>query len=191
MGMATNSLRASPSTKTGVARSTKFVTVITWSVSLFCRTAAHTPRPIAIEDGDDGGDDHHAQRHEEMRPELRGDGLTLGRVAEVALNRVGEPDPVALPQRVVQVEQVLAGDDRRVRGVRVGPEERERVARGADQKEDQDRREEEDDDADQKAPNDVGEHGGSLGVETGNVEGGADRQWPTPPSRLHDPLRAD
>ena len=47
MGMATNSFRARPSTKTGVARSTKFVTVMVWSASLFCRTAAHTPRPIA------------------------------------------------------------------------------------------------------------------------------------------------
>ena len=143
------------------------------------------------DDGENGGDDHHAQRDEEVRPELRGDGLPLGGVAEVAVEGVGEPDPVALPQRVVQVEQVLAGDDRRMRGVRVGPQERERVAGGAHQKEDQDRREEEDDDADQETPNDVGEHGGSLGVGPETLREGPTSCGPAPPSRLSDPLGAD
>ena len=45
--MATNSLRARPSTKTGVASSTKLVTVMAWSASLFCRTAAMTPMKMA------------------------------------------------------------------------------------------------------------------------------------------------
>ena len=45
--MATNSLRARPSTKTGVASRTKFVTVMAWSVTLFWRTAASTPMKMA------------------------------------------------------------------------------------------------------------------------------------------------
>ena len=85
---------------------------------------------------------------------------------EVPVQRVGEPDPVALPERIVQMQQVLPGHDRRMGGMRVRPEQRQRIACGADQKEDQDRREEEDDDADEETPNDVGEHARSLDVES-------------------------
>ena len=47
MGMATNSLRASPITKTGVASKRKLVTVMAWSARRFWRTAATTPAVMA------------------------------------------------------------------------------------------------------------------------------------------------
>ncbi len=46
-GIATNSLSARPSTKTGVAKRTKLVTVMAWSVTLPWRTAAMTPMKMA------------------------------------------------------------------------------------------------------------------------------------------------
>ena len=66
MGMATNSFKARPSTKTGVASSTKFVTVMVWSVELVLPDGRPDAENDGEEDGDDGGDDHHAQSHEEV-----------------------------------------------------------------------------------------------------------------------------
>ncbi len=145
---------------------------------------SHDAHEDGDEDCDDGGDDHHAQGDEEVGRHLRCDVLAAEGGAQVPVEGTREPEPVALPERVVEVEQVLPGHDGGVRDVRVALQQGERVAGAGDEEEDEDRREEQHDDADQKAPNDVGEHGRSLRAR--DIEGGADTR-PTPPSRSADP----
>ena len=88
------------------------VTVMAWSVTLFCRTAASTPTKMATKMAMTVA--MITMRRVTKRCDISCDADVLpvdGR-AEVAVDGVGEPDPVALPQGVVEVEQVLPGHDR-------------------------------------------------------------------------------
>ncbi len=70
--------------------------------------------------GDDRGDDDHAQRDEQVRHHLGGHVLAVDSGPEVAVQGPAQPDPVALHQGIVEMEQLLPGDDGRVGYVRIG-----------------------------------------------------------------------
>ena len=131
------------------------------------------------DDGDEGGQDHHPQGDQEMAGELGAHALAVDGQTEVAADGVGEPEPVALGQRVVEMEKMLPGDDRGVGDLGIGPQQGQRVAGLGNQEEDHDGCQKQHDDADDQAPQNVGDHqsvtspGGWMLTQGG-------RPWPTP-----------
>ena len=102
-------------------------------------------------DGENGGQDHHSHGDQHVSSELRTDRLAGDSDAEVTVNRVREPDPIPLPQRIIEVEYLLARDVGRKGRVRVQLKQRQWVARLCDEEKDEDGRQQEHDHADEQA----------------------------------------
>ena len=116
----------------------------------------------AEDDGDQGRRDHHLQRDHQAREHLRSDGLAGRGRAEVALEEAGQPRPVPLQQRLVEVQLQAGRRDRGLGDVGVRLQRGQRVTGQRDEQVDQETGDEQEHDPRRDPAGDEGAHGFDL-----------------------------